>query len=103
MTIVPSLRSSSLPWFVTQGAGSSTMIEGKLCLLYLDGLSLGLGRFSSSVSVVCLEMQQRLDKNPMANSVFRVRRGRGVCGKRTDLEEEERRGWAGKSRPGRSA
>lgn len=76
MTIVPSLRSSSLPWFVTQGAGSSTTIDGKLCLLYLDGLTRGRGRFSSSLSAMCLEeMQQRLDRNPMANSVVCVRCG----------------------------
>jgi len=79
MTIVPSLRSSSLLWFFTQGAGSSTMMDGKFCLLYLGGLSLRLGSFSPGVSVVCLEeMQQRLDRNPMAKSVFCVRCGRGV-------------------------
>lgn len=82
MTTVPSLCTSSLPWFVTQGAGSSTTIEGRFCLLYLDGLSLGLGRFSSSASVVCSEeMQQSLDRNPMANSVFFVRCDGGACGR----------------------
>jgi len=76
MTIVPSLRSSSLPWFVTQGAESSTTIDGKFCLLYFDGLSLRLGRFSSSASVVYLdETQQRLDRNPIANPALCVRCG----------------------------
>ena len=79
MTNVPSSRNSSLPWFFTQGAGSSTIMDGKFCLLYLEGLSLRLGSFSSGVSVVCLEeMQQRLDKNPMAKPVLCVRCGRGA-------------------------
>ena len=85
MTMVPSPRNSSLLWFFTQGAGSSTTMDGKFCLLYLDGLSLLLGCFSSDASVVCLEeMQQRLDRNPMANSEFCVRCGRGV-GRERDL------------------
>ena len=71
MAIVPSLRSSSLLWsFATQGGGFSTIIDGRLCLLYFGGLSLGLRRFSPSASVVCLEeMQQRPDRNPIASSV----------------------------------
>jgi len=76
MTIIPSPCSSNLPWFTTQGAGSSTTIDGKFCLLYLGGLSLGLGRFSSSASVVCSEeMQQRRERNPIASSVLCVRCG----------------------------
>ena len=84
MTIVPSLRSSSLLWSFTQGAGSSTTIDGRFCLLYFGGLSLGLGRFSSSASEVCLEeMQHRLDRNPIASSVICVISDRiGVCGER---------------------
>lgn len=75
MTIAPSLRRSSLLWLlVTQGAGSSTIIDGKLCLLYFGGLSLRLGRLSSSA--MCLEeTQQRRDKNPIASSVICVRSG----------------------------
>ena len=99
MTNVPSLRSSSLLWFVTQGAGSSTMIDGKFCLLYLEGLSLGLGRFSSSASVVYLEeMQQKRDRNPMADSVSMLDAVEECGGKGTDLELGEWRGWAGRSR-----
>jgi len=78
MTIAPSLRRSSLLWFlVTQGAGSSTIIDGKLCLLYFGGLFLGLGRFSLSVSAKCLEeTQQSPDRNPITSSVICVRNGR---------------------------
>ena len=87
MTIVPSLSSSSFPWFFTQGAGSSTMIDGRLCLLYLDGLSLGLGRFSSPASTMCLEeTQQRQDRNPIVKSVACVRCGRRACRGRTDRD-----------------
>lgn len=102
MTIVPSLRISSLLWPVVQGAGSSTMIDGKFCLLYLDGLSLGLGRFSSSTSVVCLEdMQQRLDRNPITKPVFCVRRWGGARRERGWPRGRRvwMRGWAGKLRP----
>ena len=69
MTIMPSLRNSSLScFFATQGAGSSTTIDAKLCLLYLGGLSLRIGRFSSSASMVYLEeTQQRPDRNPIAS------------------------------------
>jgi len=77
MTIVPSLRNSSLSWFfATQGAGSSTIIDGKLCLLYLGGLFLRIGCFSSSASVVCLEeMQQRPDRNPIASRFWKRENG----------------------------
>lgn len=100
MTIVPSLLSSSLLWFVTQGAGSSTMIDGRFCLLYRDGLFLRLGCFSSSVSMVCLEeIQQRLDRNPIVNPVSALGVAEEREGKETDLKEKEWRGWAGRSRP----
>lgn len=80
MVIVPSSSSSSLPWFVTQGAGSSTTIDGKLSLLYFGGLVLRLG---FSESVVCLdETQQRLDRNPIADFGTCVRRGWEMCAER---------------------
>jgi hypothetical protein len=98
MTIAPSLRRSSLLcFFATQGAGSSTIIDGKLCLLYFGGLFLGLGRFSSSASAKCLEeTQQRLDKKPIANSVTRVRevvRSEYTQGKEPTWGGGEWKGW----------
>ena len=72
MATVPSARSSSLPWFVTQGAESSTTIEGRFSLLYF-GLVLRLG-FGFSSSAMCLdETQQRIDSNPIADSASCIR------------------------------
>ena len=75
MTIAPSLLRTSLLWFLAaHGAGSSTIIDGRLRLLYFGGLFLGLGRFSSFAPIICLEeTQQRPDKNPIASSAVYVR------------------------------
>jgi len=75
MTIAPSLLRTSLLWFLAaHGAGSSTIIDGRLRLLYFGGLFLGLGRFSSFAPIICLEeTQQRPDKNPIATSAVHVR------------------------------